>query len=310
MIPPSMTTKSIAYLHLVTAAAYGLVTKRSTAFSIVAQPLRISDYSSHRLVSDFQYGIPLNHDSRPRVPFSNDRRNNPRYYQSNPSKVVITKRFNSRGSGNDDEEKSLFAKALDKIKSVIPFLKNDKQKKAELARRQSASRVSSEIDRMFQDAPLGLRMVGKMISPLISSLAGGLMEAAREQTRQMDELLNQCENIIASDLIARQELGEMIDMGRPFSQSSSTVSVNGVTRKQIEARFQVRGNRGGGIATLYASERGIENLILNVNGRNININSSGPVSVQTEKTKASLGKNKRFGKDDIIDAELVEKVKK
>jgi hypothetical protein len=149
-------------------------------------------------------------------------------------------------------------------------------------------------------------MIGKMMSPLIGSLAGGLVEAAREQSRQMDELLNECENLIAADYLARQELGDIIDIGSPFSQASSTVSVNGVTRKKIEAKFEVRGSKGGGVGILYASERGIDNLLVTVNGRTLNIDTSG--RIRTEKSKSYLGKNK--GKDDIIDAELVEKVKK
>jgi len=304
----NMPPRRIAYMHLITAAC-SFITKRVQAFSPIGNSFRTSEFSSLRFVSDFPQGsLSRSCGITQRIPLC-ENIYNPQYRQHLSKILITTKRFNSRGTGKDKEE-SFFTKALDKIKSIVPFLKDDKQKKDELVRKESARRVSSEIDRMFKDAPLGLRMMSKMISPLFGSLAGGLVEAAREQTRQMDELLNECENLIVSDYAVRQVLGEVIELGSPFSQSSSTVSVNGETRKQVEARFQVTGNRGAGIGTLYATERGIENLVVNINGRNLYINTSGPVSVTSDNTKVNIMKNKKFGKDDIIDAELVEKVKK
>jgi hypothetical protein len=300
-----MINKTVRYLHLAT-AAYSVLAKRSSRLTFVLNPMRSKNAQpgSHQLVGVVRGLTPLDIIDLSK----NDHTSHHSITPLRLSHHSSTKRYHSWGSGDsgNPKDKSFITRALDKIKSMVPFLKDEKQKKADIIRKQSADRVSSEIDRMFQDAPLGLRMIGKMMSPLIGSLAGGLVEAAREQSRQMDELLNECENLIAADYLARQELGDIIDIGSPFSQASSTVSVNGVTRKKIEAKFEVRGSKGGGVGILYASERGIDNLLVTVNGRTLNIDTSG--RIRTEKSKSYLGKNK--GKDDIIDAELVEKVKK
>lgn len=189
---------------------------------------------------------------------------------------------------------------------------------------QTKQDVSSSIDTMLKDAPLGVRMMGKMVKPLISSVAGNLAQAMEEQTRSMNEVLDNARDLIVRDGRAIEFLGEPIEVGSPFSQSSSSISVNGKTSSSIQATVEVRGSRGTGVATISATDGQIQSLNLNVAGRNIPIDtipsanasadswtsssSSSSQSFVGSKSKRSdgLGTNSR-GDDNIIDVEFVDK---
>lgn len=223
-----------------------------------------------------------------------------------PRNLDKTRLYSSFRGGNDEDE-GFLSKMAKKAKSVLPFLKSEKETKAAIERKQVKSEVKGSIDTMLKDAPLGIRMMGKMIAPIIGSVASNLAEAAAEQGRQMEDLLNEAQTLIMLDDQAVQLLGEPIQVGSPFSQSSSTMSINGKTTKNIQASFQVGGSYGSGIATMVANEAGISNLTLQAGGRTfrVNINTSGRSTYSGQ--SANLGKNTNFGKDDIIDAEFVEK---
>eukprot|EP01083_Nonionella_stella_P068428 181654_1 len=217
--------------------------------------------------------------------------------------------------------KSFLGNVGDKIKSVF---KKEKGGGIITKKEQTKQDVSSSIDTMLKDAPLGVRMMGKMVKPLISSVAGNLAQAMEEQTRSMNEVLDNARDLIVRDGRAIEFLGEPIEVGSPFSQSSSSISVNGKTSSSIQANVEVRGSRGTGVATISATDGQIQSLNLNVAGRNIPIDtipsanasadswtsssSSSSQSFVGSKSKRSdgLGKNS-MGDDNIIDVEFVDK---
>jgi hypothetical protein len=256
--------------------------------------------------------------SNPRTPVLNR-------LEKDRTKSCSTRLFFSQRNNNDNnEDKSIFKKAADSIKNLVPsFLK---PKSSQITQKQKTKeQVSSSIETMLKDAPLGIRMMGKMISPLISSAASNFAEAMEEQNRQISDILDDARMFIVSDKSATQVLGEPIEVGMPFSQSSSTTSINGKTRSSINASFEVRGNRGAGIATIEASNGNIDQMVLNVNGRNIYVDVRGTATGRSTKTiididtdtgtrtttsskrTSGLGKNRVIKDDDIIDAEFVEK---
>lgn len=209
-------------------------------------------------------------------------------------------------------EKSFFEKAGDAIKSIIPFGKNKSD--AITRKEQAKEEVSSSIDKIFKDAPLGVKMFGKLMKPLVSSIAGSLAEAVEEQSRQTSELLSDARGYIVRNSECIRYLGEPIEVSSPFSQSSSTVSINGQTRSRISASFAVTGRNGSAVATMDSSDGRIDNLYVNINGRNIPIDTriSGSAKAQEiieesvyKKASYGLGKNHNQGK--IIDAEFVDK---
>ncbi len=226
-----------------------------------------------------------------------------RYAYKNEKRQTQTRLF-----GTND--KSFFGKVGDTVRSMLPF----GSKKGELTKKEQAKQdVSSSIDTVLKDAPLGVRMMGKLIKPLVSSVAGNIAQAMEEQSRQMSDLLGDARGLIVQDSRALDNLGEPIEMGSPFSQSSSTMSVNGKTRSSIQASFEVRGSRGSGVATMTATDGQIDQLSLNVNGRNLSIDTSPSSSSWSSASVASeggssrgIGQNSRKN-DDIIDAEFVDK---
>jgi hypothetical protein len=276
-----------------------------------------------------------------------------------------------------------FSKASDKVKSFLPSWAStgtkqrsskstlfddsssssiEKQSAYNRQKQQTArDEISSSLDSLFQDSPLGMRLMGNMIvKPLFRNLAGSLVQTMQDQQREMDDLLAQARTLISSDKNLVKSLGgEPIQVKPPFSQSSSssTVSVSGSgsggfsrnrmeTKSRIEASFEVMGgntgwNAGGGIATMVAVNGIMERLYVNLQGRYYEVNVEGTLggrsssdqtvvivedgdyedsfvssttrgsksgSTSSSASSSGIGKNHNpRGKDDIIDAEFVDK---
>lgn len=261
-----------------------------------------------------------------------------------------------------------FSKAAKKVKSILPswafsggnakreggtsqseFFDNQSIRKSARRQRQDPQPqqdISSSLDSLFRDSPLGIRLMGNMIvKPLFSSLAGSLAQTMQEQQREMNDLLEEARTLILYDKNLVASLGgEPIQVSPPFSQSSSssTVSVSGgrtEKRSRVEASFQVTGGRGSygsGVATMVAVNGVMERLYVNVQGRyyEVKVGTRGGasstvvvvdsydddddnVSSSSRKTQGTttwneggIGKNHKQGgggKDDIIDAEFVDK---
>mmetsp|Transcript_8945 Transcript_8945/g.10441 ORF Transcript_8945/g.10441 Transcript_8945/m.10441 type:complete len:291 (-) Transcript_8945:2-874(-) len=238
----------------------------------------------------------------------------------------VTKPYSSRiysSSRNNDEDESnggslsYTDKAKSKVKSFFPFLKKDKKiDQSELAKKN----ISTGIDTMLKDAPLAVRLMGKIISPIIGKLAGTMAKTMEEQSRQLDDCLDDARNFIIKDGLGARELGEPVVVGRPFNQSSSSMSMNGQTKSNVQAQFEVQGSVGTGIASMNASDGKILTLNVVVNGENYSIDVDGGQS-KTEvmgdgtgtgswKSQKSLGKNQNIDTNDIIDVEFTDKVEK
>uniref|UniRef100_A0A6U2T208 Uncharacterized protein n=1 Tax=Leptocylindrus danicus TaxID=163516 RepID=A0A6U2T208_9STRA len=200
-------------------------------------------------------------------------------------------------NNNNNNKKGFLSKALDKVKNVISP-KTEEQKRAEMVRKD----VSGGLSELLKDAPFPVRMMGKMVAPMLS----GLAESMGEQARQVEDLINDARFLLVNDARVVDLLGEPIEVGMPFQQSSSSVNINGQRKTSVQASFQVQGPRGGGVATLSASGGGsasIEQLTLNAGGRVINVDTSGRGGGPGPGGPA----RGKFNKDDIIDVEFVDK---
>jgi len=158
-----------------------------------------------------------------------------------------------------------------------------------------------------------------------------MAQAMEEQQQQLTNVIQDARNLIVQDPAAVQLLGEPVEMGStPFSQSSSTMSVNGETRSNVQASLEVRGGRTSGVVTISSVNGKIESLMLNVEGRNIAVDvtksagsgtgagtgtdasytvtgSSFDSASSSSSSSGGIGKNRNVKDDDIIDAEFVEK---
>lgn len=222
-------------------------------------------------------------------------------------KPCQTRLFSSTG-----DEGGWFGGLKKAAKSFLPksWTQTEEERKATIIRKEIKNEMKSGIKAMLKDAPLAIRMVGSLVAPILSSLASTM----QEQQKQTQDLLDDARDYILSDPSATLALGEPFVVQPPFSQSSSTVSINGQSSSQIQASFYVQGTRELGVATMVASDKGIQSLSLNVGGRTLNISLYKSAGVSSNvfgssQQKSGVGKN-RINKNDIIDVEFVEKDKK
>ena len=211
--------------------------------------------------------------------------------------------FSGANNNNNDDDwgtlkkaaGNLARKAGDKIKSIIPFGKSEEEKRSKIIKQERKAELTGGLSTLLKDAPLPIRMVGRMVAPLLSNMA----EEIAEQSRQAEDILEDARVRLANDANLVQKLGEPLQIGRPFSQSSSTTIINGKSSARVQASFQVVGPNGSGIANMEASDGNIRSLAVNVNGVNMSVGLGGSVY-----GRSSSGSKKV---DNIIEAEIIEK---
>lgn len=187
----------------------------------------------------------------------------------------------------------LLRKGADKLKSLLPFSKSEEEKRADLIKKET----KKEINTMLKDLPLPFRMMGRMVAPLLARAAGEIAE----QSKQAQDMLEEARIRLVNDPVLEEMLGEPLQVGQPFSQSSSTTVINGKSSARVQSSFRVRGSKGAvGIATMEANNGEISSLTVNVNGRNISVSG-------LRRGGSAFGKSSGKKNDNIIEAEIIEK---
>jgi hypothetical protein len=221
------------------------------------------------------------------------------------SQPPTTSRLYSSSNKND----GILESVGNAVKSILPKSwfpseeeREQKQRKAEIQRqmKDQQTELTSGIQEMLKDAPLPVRMMGRLVTSLVGSMASSLAETMAEQQRTTEELLSDAQRLLVLDDRVIQALGgEPILVGAPFSQSSSSTSINGKTTKRVQASFPVQGASRNGVATMIANDTGISRLELQAGGRiiNVSLKSTGTLSSTSRPSK----------NDDIIEAEIIEK---
>lgn len=209
------------------------------------------------------------------------------------------------------------------VKTFLPssWFQSEQEKKAAIQRQRVKNEISSTFNEILKDAPLPIRMIGKsIISPLITNVMSGLAETLSEQQSTNQQLLVQAELYLQNDISIQRIIGNsaIIQAGTPFSQSSSTSSINGRTTSRIELLFpvltSVSTKSAIGTCRLIGSNGQIDQLdFTSDNGRTISINTmlSATTSSSQQQQIYSSSKNDFInGDDNIIEAEIIEKIKK
>lgn len=224
---------------------------------------------------------------------------------------AVTNSQQSRLYSSNSKNGGILGTLTKVAKSILPksWTQRDEERKLALKKKEVQNEIAGGLDQMLQSAPLPVRMIGKMIAPLLSSAFSGLASEMGQQQRQLQELLEDAQIYIVADAGARQALGEPIEMQQPFSQATSTTLINGKSSSNIQAAFYVSGSRAQGIVQLTASEQGITRLILEVSGRQMEVSLNKSKWSHADKDylhgSDSIGKN-RINRDDVIDVEFVE----
>lgn len=225
----------------------------------------------------------------------------------------------SNRNDNDDENQGFLAKAKNVAKKFLPakWFRSDEEKRADAERERVKTAVKSEIQQVFKDAPLPLRVLGGMIGPLLGGMLSNLAETAASQEELVEAAFRQAVACVSADAAVAEALsgGGPVTVGRPFAQASSSSSINGETTTRVELSFPVAGSRTQGVGRLVATSKGggggggggitsppaLQLLEVQVNGRVI------PVSTMTpSKNRAKYASSKNRD-DNIIEAEIIEK---
>ena len=207
---------------------------------------------------------------------------------------------------SNDEDNGIISKVGDAVKSILPTKWfSTKEEKAALTRREEVKEnISGGLNEMLKDAPLPLKMMGKIAAPLLSTMASSLAETMADQQRTTAAVLEDARGYLMNDPAVTSLLGDSISVGNPFSQSSSTTNINGQTQSRVELAMPVSGSRGSGVARLVASQEEISQLVVEAGGSAINVNL-------TKQKFASSGGGSSYSSsrddDNIIEAEIIDK---
>jgi Cytochrome oxidase complex assembly protein 1 len=214
-----------------------------------------------------------------------------------------------RGGGNDGGG-GFLEKVGSAVKSILPasWFQSEQEKRAALERRRVKDEISGGLTDLLKDAPLPIRMVGSLVKPLISSAMSSLAETMAEQQESVSSLMSTAQLCLDSDERVAQLLGSGggLQVSNPFSQSSSTSSINGQTTSRVDLAFEVYGAVQSGVVRLSASNGKITQLTLQAaNGRVVEVRTS-PSSFSRSRSRV-LGNDDDDSSSNIIEAEIIEK---
>ena len=227
---------------------------------------------------------------------------------------ISTRQYGSMfdNKNTNKHEKNFLEKAVDKIKETgskyLPALfgppSPEQERKMAIERRRKEA--TEEISALFKDAPMGIRMLAKAISPLVSSMAS----AFEEQSASVADVLLKAQDLADQDAALRARFGGSVVLGTPIGQSSSTSNINGRVTSQVQLQLPVSGPGGSGTASISAVNGDIQEFLVNLYGQYyyVNLDSTkynrkDPEVLVSPTTR--LGKNAKVS--NVIDAEFVEK---
>lgn len=194
------------------------------------------------------------------------------------------------------------------VKTILPkkWFHSEEEQEAELARQEVKDNVKGGIKELLKDAPLPAKMMGSLLSPILSRVASDLQEGMVDQQRTIEDILDDARACLLGDEVVLGALGEPLQVGAPFSQSSSTSIINGQKSVNVAIGFPVEGSRARAQAQAQYQNGSITQLTLQVDGRLINVSLSRRAS-----PSGRVGRNHRtMMTDDIIEAEIVAEDKK
>jgi hypothetical protein len=252
---------------------------------------------------------------------------------------------NNNNNGDGDDNNNFFSKAINAVKSFLPNQlfdgsessssgnenesNNNKKQESQIEQQQQqqtemTNEFSGSLKEILKDAPLGVRMMGEIISPIIGGLLSTVGGIVAEQQRTIEDVIADAKIYMQLDQSVTDMLGTTtISLGSPTSQSSSTSIINGNAQSRIELTIPVYA--GSSYSTSTVQVLAINNVItqmeLNDNGRRISVSlaSQSPTTYSTDtsnisstssSSSSSSSKTMSRGNDDddmIIEAEIIDK---
>ena len=226
------------------------------------------------------------------------------------TRLYSSSSLNNNNNNNNKDDEGFLSKLGKAAQKFLPtsIFGSAEEKQALARKKEYRDQVSGGLDTLLKDAPLPLRMMGKMISPLLSNVASTLADTMAEQQRTMEGILEEARDYLLGDPAVCQWIGEPIQLGTPFSQSSSSSSINGLTQTRIELAMPIQGSKGVGTVRLLATQEGISQIQLDVGGRRLDVSLTAKGRSSSSSSSIGSSSSSRVnGDDNIIEAEVIEK---
>jgi hypothetical protein len=217
---------------------------------------------------------------------------------------------------DEDDKKGRFRRAVKRVaRKVLPTKWfRSKEDKLEIERKkQVKNKIQGELNDLLKGAPLPIRTFVKYaVAPMLGKLASKVAEGVEEQRKTMEKILDDTRSYLLNDDEITNLLGEPIQLGTPFAQSSSSASINGRRQIRIEFSLEVSGPKNNGVVRVIATGEGIGQLLVESTGKIYNVDLSSKGGGRKKKKKIRRGSsspNSNWNNDDgqIIDAEIIEK---
>jgi hypothetical protein len=227
-------------------------------------------------------------------------------YESNPLLLAPStgRTLQSRLYSRRKDGAGGFLGTLKKVaKKLLPmsWLQSEEEKTTAIERQRVQDEFKGGIKELLKDAPLPIKMAGRIIAPLLTNVMSGLAETMAEQQKEIESVLSDTKAYLLADLKVAELVGDgPIQVGKPFSQSSSSSSIDGLTTTRIELAFPVEGSMQSGVAKATSANGKLQQLVLQVEGRTISVRLPYEIPKPLAFHKASRGS------DDIIEAEIIE----
>ena len=126
------------------------------------------------------------------------------------------------------------------------------------------------------------------------------------QRESMQPLLEEAQQILNDDPECAAALGLPIQLGPVLSQSSASSSMNGQVQSRVQLQVAVQGTNGQeGMILLLADERGINEMILDVNGQQFPVQVPFGDRPPSSRPMPNNNNNNMPPEDVVLDAEVV-----
>ena len=94
-------------------------------------------------------------------------------------------------------------------------------------KKQVKNKIQGELNDLLKGAPLPIRTFVKYaVAPMLGKLASKVAEGVEEQRKTMEKILDDTRSYLLNDDEITNLLGEPIQLGTPFAQSSSSASAS------------------------------------------------------------------------------------
>jgi hypothetical protein len=160
------------------------------------------------------------------------------------------------------------------------------------------SEINDKIDEMTKDAPLFVKLGAKMMKPIIGKFAAH----AAEVEEKLEAAMGDARNMLSDNREVTSLLGRHFSLSSPMSYEESTRIVDGEEETVSKVSLVVQGERGDGLAQIEFVEDRVVKMVVQVDGRAIEVNTKRGGGGRSSSLGGSRGRGGGGGDydDDVV----------